>query len=170
MADRDPEFQRAHLEDLPAGAGRIGALLGGIDLDFVLVSGDCPVCIDDRCRGQQPPIDDAFGAEDDGDLSPRGGGTDGRPGAFEERRVGRRHLLSQPSIAGDEALGEADEACLPDGRLGDGQLGQCDGFLGGGRVTKVGERNSKQVHLALGMSIGFERAALPSQRGGGNGS
>ena len=124
MADRDAERQRTGLENAPPGARRIGALLGGIDLDFVLEAGDRSVSIDDQRGGQQRAVDDAFGAENDRDVAFRGGRGDGGPGAFEERRVGRRHPLARRPVAGHEAFRKADDVGALDGRFGDGLFGQ----------------------------------------------
>jgi hypothetical protein len=49
MADGDTECQRTGLENAPPGTGRIDGLLGGIELDFVLETGDGSVSIDDQC-------------------------------------------------------------------------------------------------------------------------
>ena len=69
MADRDAECQRTGLENPPPGAGRIDTLLGGVELDFVLETGDRSVSIDDQCGGQQGVIDDAFGAENNREVA-----------------------------------------------------------------------------------------------------
>src|SRR5260221_13750160 len=63
MAYSDTKCQRTGLENPPPGTGRIDALLRGVDLDFVLETGDRSVSIDDQCGGQQGLIDHAFGAE-----------------------------------------------------------------------------------------------------------
>ena len=133
MADGDAECQRAGLENPPAGTGRIDALLGGIELDFVLETGDRSVSIDDqrgeltgrhrrrvRCR-EQPRY-----------LPSR------RPLQWRTRRVrgtpGREAArLPHASVAGNEAFRKADEAGALDRRLSDGLFGQCDRLLGSRR-------------------------------------
>ena len=62
-----------------------------------------------RAVATQCAVDEAFRPEDDRDVRPRGRCGDGGPGAFEERRVGRRHGLAHAAIAGDEAFREADD-------------------------------------------------------------
>ena len=73
----------------------------------------------------------------------------GGPGAFEERRVGRRHRLPHSPVAGNEAFRKADEAGALDGRLSDGLFGQRDRLLGSRREPDVGECDSKHVHLVI---------------------
>ena len=51
MADRDTKRQRTGLEDPPSGTGRIETVLGGVELDFVLETGNGSVWIDDQCGG-----------------------------------------------------------------------------------------------------------------------
>src|SRR6266851_1778436 len=51
MADRDTKCQRTGLENPPPGTRRIGTFLGGVDLNFVLETGDRSVSIDDQCGG-----------------------------------------------------------------------------------------------------------------------
>src|SRR5260221_13364372 len=46
VADDDAKFQRTGLENLPPGTGRIETLLGGVELDFVLESGDRSISMD----------------------------------------------------------------------------------------------------------------------------
>ncbi|HML15405.1 MAG TPA: hypothetical protein VK419_00200, partial [Bryobacteraceae bacterium] len=48
MADRDAKGQRTDLENPPPGTGRIGTLLGRIELDLILKAGDGSVSIDDQ--------------------------------------------------------------------------------------------------------------------------
>src|SRR5690349_560882 len=57
MADRDAKFQRTRLENLPPGTGRIDALLGRVDLFFVLETSHGSVWMDDQCGADQRPID-----------------------------------------------------------------------------------------------------------------
>ena len=99
-------------------------------------------------RDQQGAIDDALGAENDRDVRLRGGRCNGGPGAFEERRVGRRHRLAHAPVAGNEAFRKADEAGALDGCLRDGLFGQRDRLLGSRREADVGEGDSK--HFAIG--------------------
>ena len=73
----------------------------------------------------------------------------GGPGAFEERRVGRRHRLPQSPVAGNEAFRKADDAGALDGRLSDGLFGQRDRLLGSRREPDVGECDSKHVPLVI---------------------
>src|SRR5262249_45465522 len=68
MADHHTKFQRTNLENAPAGAVRISASLRGIDLNFVLESGDGSVRIDNQCSGQQRMSDDPFRAENHSNL------------------------------------------------------------------------------------------------------
>ncbi len=149
MADHDPKGQRTGLENLPPRAGRIDNLLGGVELDLVLETGDRPVSIDDQCSGQQGAIDDAFGAENNPEACLRGGRCNGGPGALKERRVGGRHRLPHSSVAGNEAFREANQAGTLDGRLSDGLFGRGDRLLGSRREWDVGECNSKRVHLKI---------------------
>ena len=46
VANRDAESQRPGLKDTPPGTGRVNAFFRGVDLDFVLKSGDRSVRID----------------------------------------------------------------------------------------------------------------------------
>src|SRR5687767_2853554 len=90
VADGDAERQGAGLEHASPGAGRVGTLLGGVDLDLVLETGERSISVDDQGRDQEPTIDDAFGAENDGDVRLRRGPRDGGPGPFEKGRIGGR--------------------------------------------------------------------------------
>src|ERR1700722_18784269 len=77
MADRDPECQRAGLENPPLDTGRKGSFLRGIELDFVLKNGDGCIPIDDQGGEPQSAVDNALGAEDHGDVGLRGGRPNG---------------------------------------------------------------------------------------------
>ena len=83
MADRDTKCQRTGLKNPPPRTGRIGAVLGGVELDFVLETGDGSVPIDDQCGGQQGAIDNAFRAENDREVCRCGGRCNGRGQADE---------------------------------------------------------------------------------------
>src|SRR5215472_15256614 len=104
MADHDAKFQRTNLENAPAGAVRISAFLRGIDLNFVLKSGDGSVWIDDQCSRQQRAIDDPLRAKNDSDLRLCGHRCNRGPRALEECRVWRRRHFTQPSVAGNKTL------------------------------------------------------------------
>jgi hypothetical protein len=123
MADRDPKGYRAAMEDLPAGTVGISALLRGIELDFVLESRDCPVCINNQRSGVQLAIDDALCAQDYRNLCRRRGLRNCGPSSTEERSVGRRHVISRSSIPGNKALRKADEVGSFERRFGDGLAG-----------------------------------------------
>src|SRR5260370_7736765 len=129
MADGDTKRHRTGLENLPPGTRRIDTVLGGVELDFVLETGDGSMSIDNQCGCQQGAIDDAFGAENNREPSLRGGRCDGGPGAFEKRRVGGRHHLPRSSVAGNEAFWKADETGVRDGRLRAGLLAPRDPLL-----------------------------------------
>ena len=60
VADHHAKRQRPRLENPPAGAGRIDTLLGRVDLDFVLETGNRSVRMDHGRGGQQSAIDDAI--------------------------------------------------------------------------------------------------------------
>ncbi len=96
--------------------------------------------------GDQAGVDDALRAEDDGEIRFRRGCGDGGPGPFEERRIGRRHVLPRAAVTGDEAFREADETGVFDERSSDRLFGQRDRFRGSRRELDVGECDSKRVH------------------------
>ncbi len=123
MANRDTKCQRTGLENAPPGASRIGTLLGGVELHFVLETPDRPIPIDDQGSDQQRTVDDAFGAENDSEIRLRGSRCNDRPGAFEEHRVGRRRGLAHSSVTGNKAFRKADDARAFDGRLSNGVFG-----------------------------------------------
>jgi len=54
MADHNTEGQGTGLEDMSAGAGRVGALFRGVNLDLVLKPKQLSVAIDNENR--DPPI------------------------------------------------------------------------------------------------------------------
>src|SRR5438270_523582 len=137
MAYGDTECQRAGLENAPSRAGRIGTLLGGVELDFVLETGDRAVPIDDQSGDQQRAIDDALRAENDREICFRGGRRNDGPRAFEEYRIGWRRLPAHAPVTGNEALGKADEAGALDGRLRDGLFGQRDRLIWSRRKLDV---------------------------------
>src|SRR5438477_12061091 len=91
MANRDTEYQRASFKNASPRARRIDALLGGVELDLVLEAGPRPVPIDDQGADQQGAIEDAFGAENDRDISFGRSRCNQRPGAFQEHRIRGRH-------------------------------------------------------------------------------
>jgi hypothetical protein len=72
--------------------------------------------------------------------------SDGRPGAFEERRVGGRHWLPWAAVAGNEAFRKADDAGALDGRSSDGLFGQRDRLLWSRWEPEISESNSKHIH------------------------
>ena len=72
MADRDTKRQRAGLENAPPDPGE-DAILGRVELDFVLKTGDSSVAIDDQC-GDAAAIDDTLGAENNGEVAAGGRG------------------------------------------------------------------------------------------------
>lgn len=146
MANDNTKCQRAGLKNAPPGAGRIGTLLAGVELDFVLEAGDGSISIDDQSRDYERIIHDAFGAEYNREICLRGGRGDGGPRAFEEYRIGGRHQPSEASVAWNEALRKADEAGALDGGLKNGLFSQRDGILGSRREWEVGERDSKGGH------------------------
>ena len=96
MANRDAKRQRAGLENAPPRTGRIDAFFGGVELHFVLEPRDRSIPIDDQGGDQQRAIDNAFGAENNREIRLRGRRCNGGPGAFEERRIGRRHRFPRP--------------------------------------------------------------------------
>lgn len=149
VADHDAKCQRTGLEDPPARTGRIDTVLRGVELDFVLETGNCSVSIDDQCGGQQGVIDDAFGAQNNREGCFGGGRRNGGPGAFEERRVWGWHGLPHSSVAGREAFRKADETGTLAGRLRDGLYGQRDRLLGSRREPDVGEGDSKHVRQVI---------------------
>ena len=84
VANGDAEGQRAGLEDATLGAGRVAGLFGGVELDLVLKAADPAVGVDDQRGEPELVIDEAFRAEDNGDLALGGRGGDGLPGVVEE--------------------------------------------------------------------------------------
>ena len=115
-------------------------------MHLVLETGDGSVAIDNECGGHQGIIDDALGAEHNGNAGLRGDGRNDGPCAFEERTVGRRHAFPRRAVARNEALRKTDEAGALDRCLVDGLLGQRDRVLGRRREPDIGERDSKSSH------------------------
>ena len=110
MANGDAECQRARLEDAPPRPGGIDTLLGGVDLDFVLETGDGPIPIDDQCGDEQGVINQTFGAENNRKPCLCGGCGNRGPGALEERGVRGRHRLSHSPVTGSETFRKTNKA------------------------------------------------------------
>ena len=89
MADRDTKCQRTGLENPPPGTRRIGTFLGGVDLNFVLKTGDRSVRIDDQGGGEQVLIVDALGAENNREGCLCGSRSNGKPGVGRSSCGGR---------------------------------------------------------------------------------
>jgi hypothetical protein len=93
-------------------------------------TGNRAVAIEDE-RGQpRRALDDALGAEHDGNARLRGRLCDGGPRVREERRVRRRYALAGRTVAGHVGLREADDAGAAGAGLGDRLDGPRDGVLG----------------------------------------
>ncbi len=147
------------MEHSPLGAWRIEALLAGVELNFILKAGQGPIRMDDQGRKAKFVAQEALRAEHHGDLRLRGGCGNHGPRVFKEVAIGRRHLLRRPSIAGNEALGEADQAGMLQGCFGDGLAGELDRLVGSGGVGEVGERDSESCHTH------FDSKPLTESRG-----
>src|SRR5450432_11299 len=146
MANGYTEYDRANLKNTPLGARPIRTLFGGVQLDFVLETGDRPVSIDYQSSDSESTLDKALGAQYHGKIRLRGSGCNKRPGAFEERRIRRRHQFTHTSIAGNEAFRKADELGVFSRRFSNSLLGQRDRFVGSRRELDIGERESKYAH------------------------
>src|SRR6187399_2886139 len=120
------------MEDLAFGAWREESFFGGVELDFVLETGDGSVAVNDQGGDAEGVAGEAFRAENDGDVGFCGGLRYGGPCVFEEGGIGRGNLLSRSPVAGYVAFREADQAGVCLRGLGDGFLGQRDGFAGRG--------------------------------------
>ena len=73
VADRHSKRQRPTLEYPPAGTARISALLGWVNLYFVLETRNCSILIDDQRGNQQSAANDPFGAQNNRDIRFRSG-------------------------------------------------------------------------------------------------
>jgi len=74
MANSYAEYDRADLKNTPPGAGLIGTLFGGVQLDFVLEAGDRSVSIDYQGSDSKSTLDKALGAEYHGNIRLGGSG------------------------------------------------------------------------------------------------
>ena len=128
-------------------------------MDLVLKPVNPSVAIDDEGGDQQSVIGDSLGAKYNRDLGLGGGRRHGGPGAFEKRRVGRRHRLPHSSIAWNKAFRKADEARALDGSFTDGLFRQDDRLGGSCREPKIGQSDSVGVHFESQLSLSAARAS-----------
>src|SRR5262249_41660970 len=99
VADHDAEADAADLvEGALDAAARVGRVLARIELRLVLEAEPPALLVDDERGGAQTVVDDALGAEHDGDARGARGLGDGRPGTLEERRVRRRRSVTEPAV------------------------------------------------------------------------
>jgi hypothetical protein len=149
VTDGNTEHERAGLKNLPPGSGRIRLVLRGVELDLVLEASDRSVSIDDQCGDQEGGVDDAFGAENNGEVRSCGGCRNDGPCAFEEHRVRGRHRLPAGPVTGNQAFRKADDGGAFDGRLSDRVFRQHDGLRGIRRNPDVGECDAEGAHSSF---------------------
>jgi len=146
MANGDSEFQRPGLENVPPGTGRIGSILGGIELNFVLETGDRSIAVDDQSRDSKHIVDNAFGAKNNRKFRLRGRRRNRGPSAFEELGIRRRQKPPYAPVTGNVAFRKADEAGAFGGRRSDSLPGQHNRLLRTCRDLEIGKRNSNGTH------------------------
>lgn len=149
VADGDAEGEGPGVEQLACGAGRIGGLFGGVELHLILEAGAGAIGIHDKGCDHKGLVDEALGAEDDRDAGVGGGRGDSRVGVFEEADIRGRNLLAGGAVAGNEALGEADDPGFPESGFGDRLLRRGDGLFGRCGVGEVGERDAEVAHRGM---------------------
>src|SRR5438552_2275726 len=153
VADRDTEGQIAGVKDATTRAWCIRSVFARVDLYLVLKARDRSVLIDHERRRDECAVDETFRPQYDADVRRRGGVGDGRPRALEELGIGRRHDMAQPPIAGDEALGKADDPRSLAPGLTDGSAGKGNRLLRTGGKSQIGERDAKRVHESSFLSV-----------------
>jgi hypothetical protein len=68
VADHRAKLHTVNLKEASSRAVRVCALLGGIDLDFILKTPNAPVPIDNQCGSEQRAINNPLGAKDYRDI------------------------------------------------------------------------------------------------------
>ena len=127
----------------------------GIDLALVLPAGDGAVRIEHARGDLQAAFGDTLRPQDHGDAGQPCGIRHRGPRALEERGIGRRRVLARPSIAGDEALGKADDHRASTAGFSDCGCREADGVVRRLRNTDVCESDA---------DVGDERPPLRSLR------
>jgi hypothetical protein len=159
VADGDAKRQRPGSKDVALRSLSVRALFGRIDLDLVLKPGDRSIPIDHQRGRQQDAVDDALGAENDGDAPRASGGGDGRPGALEEDRIRRRHPSPGGAIARHEALRKADDIRARGRSLRDGVFSERHRLGRRRRKPEIGKRDSDHGHFRREASTTRSRCA-----------
>lgn len=90
VTDCDAECDRADMKNSPAETRRIGALLGGIELDFVLKARGGSIAIDHQRGRPERAIHNALRTENHRDIRLARGSRQRGPGARKKLRIGRR--------------------------------------------------------------------------------
>ena len=151
VANDDTEGHVIDPKQAPLGTCGVRALFAGIELDFVLETGDRPIAIDHQSRDRGQAFDDAFGSENHGNVRVRSRCRDGGPGTFEKVRIGRRHDVAHATVTRDKALRKTDDVGVLRRCVGDRSLSKRDRLLGTCGELDVGKSDSTCAHFGFCM-------------------
>lgn len=153
VADDDAKRRRTCREDMTLRSdGGINALLGRIELDFVLPTRESSIWAYDACGDLTSATGHPLHSYDRGDFRLADSICDCGHCCIEDRRVNRLFCFSGPSVPGDEAFRETDNLRVRMARLFDARTRQRDRVRRAGRHSQIRKGNPNCGHEVVARS------------------